>query len=391
MSSFSGKVAISGVGRSAVGRKTLRAPADLLADAVLAALDDAGLNRRDIDGITSYPGRMSGTSGMSPIGVPEAINALGLKVRWHSNSYEGPAQASALFIAAMAVAAGVARHVVVFRCLTESSAQWNGRRGIGDGDGRIGGWHAWTVPMGAPSAVNWAALYADRIMYEHGLTREQLGAQAVFQRDCAQYDPQAIMHGKPMTLDDYLGARMISDPLCLFDCDVPIDGAVAVIVSAMEAARDQRQPPISIEAIGAGLTQSFTADQRRDMTTMAAHDAAANLWAATDLKPADVDVAALYDGFSIFVPMWLEALGFCGHGEAGQFIGDGQTRLDGAMPTNTGGGQLSGGRLHGYGHLYEMCVQLRGRGGRRQVAGAQVGVVGMGGGPLAGAVLLARY
>lgn len=387
---FASKVAVSGIGRSAIGRKTMVAPTRLLADAVDEALADAGLTRADIDGITTYPGRMKADTGMSPLGIHEAINALGLKVSWHSNCYEGPAQASALFIAAMAVASGVARHVLVFRCLNESSAQASGRRAIGAGEQSIGGWNSWNVPMGAVSAVNWAAFHASRIMHEAGLKREQLGMQAVLQRENAQHDPRAVMRGKTLTLEEYLEARMISDPLCLFDCDVPIDGAVAVIMSSLEAARDCRKPPLRLMAIGAGLSEPFTSDQRRDMTTMAAHDAAAALWRNTDLKPSDVDVAGVYDGFSIFVPMWLEALGFCKRGEGGSFIQDGGTRLDGVTPTNTGGGQLSGGRMHGYGHLFEICTQLRGEADRRQVKSAAIGVVGMGGGPLAGTLLLAR-
>jgi acetyl-CoA acetyltransferase len=384
------KAAITGIGKSPIGRRTMRAPNDLLADAALAAIADAGLTRDDIDGVTTYPGRQSGDSGQAPVGTVEAINALGLKVRWHSGGPEGAAQASALMIAAMAVSTGQARHVLVFRCLNESSAQATGRRGIGEGGATIGGWLSWLVPMGSHSAVNWAAMYADRIMHEHGLTREQLGAQAIFQRECAQHDPSAIMHGKTLTMEDYLGARMISDPLGLFDCDVPIDGAAAMIVSAADAARDLRRPPLRIAAIGAGLTHAFTWHQQPDLTTMAAHDAAASMWAQTDIRPADVDVAGLYDGFSIFVPMWLEAFGFCGKGEGGAFIGAGQTRLDGAIPVNTGGGQLSAGRLHGYGLLHEVCTQLWGDGGGRQVSDARTGVVGMGGGPLAGAILLAR-
>jgi acetyl-CoA acetyltransferase len=387
---FGGQAAISGIGRSPIGRKTMRAPMDLLADAVLEALADAGLTRDDIDGVTTYPGRVGGSSGAGPVGTVEAINALGLKVRWHSGGPEGAAQASPLMVAALAVATGQARHVLVFRCLNESTAQATGRRGIGDGEPTVGGWLSWLVPMGASSAVNWAAMYASRIMHEFGLTREQLGAQAVFQRECAMHDPGAIMHGKPLTIDDYMNARMISDPLCLFDCDVPIDGAAVIIVSSIEAARDLRRPPLRIEAIGAGLAQAFTWDQQADLTKMAAHDAAASMWANTDLKPTDVDVAGLYDGFSIFVPMWLEALGFCKHGEGGPLIGAGQTRLDGMIPVNTNGGQLSSGRLHGYGLLHEVCVQLRGDGGGRQVKDAVIGVVGVGGGPIAGSVLLVR-
>ncbi|MBV9842361.1 MAG: thiolase family protein [Sphingomonadaceae bacterium] len=392
---LAGKAAISGIGRSRIERKGMTPPMILLAEAFKQALDDAGLVRDDIDGVCTYPGHRDGRDGMAPVGSTEAINALGLKVNWYQGGPEGAAQSSALMIAALAVATGQARHVLVFRCLNESSAQATGRRGIGERGGAsevatIGGWLSWLVPLGASSAVNWAAMYADRIMHEHGLTREQLGAQAVFQRECAQHDPGAIMHGKPLTMADYLSSRMISDPLCLFDCDVPIDGAACVIVSTIEAARDCKRPPLRIEAIGAGLEHGFTWHQRPDLTTMGAHDAAASMWATTDLKPSDVDVAGLYDGFSIFVPMWLEALGFCGLGEGGPFIGSGATRLDGAIPTNTNGGQLSSGRLHGYGLLWEVCTQLRGDGGARQVKDARVGVVGVGGGPIAGTVLLAR-
>jgi acetyl-CoA acetyltransferase len=254
---------------------------------------------------------------------------------------------------------------------------------------RVGGWFSWLLPMGALSATNWAAQFAQRRMYEFGATREQLGAQCVLQRANAQLNARALFNGKPMTMDDYLNARMISDPLGMFDCDIPIDGACVIIVSASDAARDCRKPPITIAAMGAALDRDSW-DQRADMTQMAALDACTDMWARTDLKPKDVDVAALYDGFSVFVPMWLEAFGFCKRGEGEAFIADGQTALTGSTPTNTGGGQMSAGRLHGFGHLHEACTQLWGEGGRRQVSKAQTAVVGMGGGPLAGAMLLQR-
>jgi acetyl-CoA acetyltransferase len=123
---------------------------------------------------------------------------------------------------------------------------------------------------------------------------------------------------------------------------------------------------------------------------MAAEDCGQDIWNNTDFQPKDVDIAAVYDGFSVFVPMWLEAFGLCGRGEGEAFIAAGHTALTGSLPTNTGGGQLSAGRLHGFGHLHEACTQLWGEGGGRQVAGAQTAVVGMGGGALAGAMLLHR-
>lgn len=384
--------AITGIGMSRLGRNLDRPCIDLLADAALEALADAGLSRDDVDGLTTYPGRTDSSPGMSPLGCGEVREALGLRTRWHSSSAEGPAQMSPLMIAAMAVSTGQARHVLCFRALTESSSQSAGRRAsvaIGSG-GRIGGWLSWLLPMGALSAANWAAQFAQRRAFEFGATREQIGMQCVLQRANAQANPRAVFHGKPMTLDDYLSARMISDPLGMLDCDIPIDGACAIVISAADRARDCRKAPIAIAAMGAGLTDRDSWDQRADLTQMAAHDAAQSMWANTGFKPADVDVAALYDGFSVFVPMWLEAFGFCGRGEGEAFIAAGGTALTGAMPTNTGGGQLSAGRLHGFGHLHEACTQLWGEGGERQVAHARTAVVGMGGGPLAGAMLLHR-
>jgi acetyl-CoA acetyltransferase len=163
-----------------------------------------------------------------------------------------------------------------------------------------------------------------------------------------------------------------------------------VIVSAADAARDCARAPLTIEAMGSALESQETWDQRADLTTMGAHDACADLWSRTDMKPADVDVLALYDGFSIFVPYWLEAFGFCGHGEAKDFIAEGHIGPGGRYPVNTGGGQLSGGRLHGFGLLHEACVQLWGEGGGRQVKDAKAAVCGMGGGFIAGSMLIRR-
>jgi acetyl-CoA acetyltransferase len=195
-----------------------------------------------------------------------------------------------------------------------------------------------------------------------------------------------------MTLDDYLNARLIATPFGLFDCDVPCDGATAVIVSRRERAADLRRPPIQVEAVGTALRGRPSWDQFDDLTTMANRDAAAHLWSRTDLRPRDVAVAEIYDGFSFLALSWLEALGFCEVGEGGPFIdGGARIALDGALPLNTHGGQLSAGRLHGYGFLHEACVQLWGEGGARQVPGdPRVAVAAAGGGNTCGCLLLSR-
>jgi acetyl-CoA acetyltransferase len=171
-----------------------------------------------------------------------------------------------------------------------------------------------------------------------------------------------------------------------------VDGATAVIVSRRDLASDLRRPAIGVEAVGSALHGRPSWEQFDDLTTMAARDAGAMLWRRTDLRPSDVDVAELYDGFSFIALTWLESLGFCGKGEGGPFIEGGKRiALDGEIPLNTNGGQLSGGRLHGYGFLHEACLQLWGEGGERQVPGdPEVAVAAAGGGPLAGCLLLTR-
>ena len=385
-------VVISGIGMSPVGRKLGRTGISLTIEAALAAIADAGLTRDDIDGLSSYPGANDASPGMSPTGVPELKDALRLPLNWYSGGGETPGQLGALFNAVAAVSAGLATHALVFRTVTESSAQTAGRRAsvVGSGGGRVGGPMQWMVPFHAVSAANWVGMYAQRYMHDYGLRREHLGQISVNARRHAMLNPNAVFRD-PLSLDDYMNARMVSWPLGLYDCDVPCDGSVAVIVSSAAAAADLRNV-VRIEAIGAALHGRDSWDQRADLTTMASHDAAAMMWARTDLKPADVDSAHLYDGFTYLTLQWLEALGFFPKGEAAGYLEAGEARigLGGELPLNTNGGQLSGGRMHGYGYLHEACVQLRGEGGDRQVAGAEVSVVAAGGGPLGGCMLLTK-
>ncbi len=385
---------ISGIGQSAVGRRLGRGALDLTIDAALEAIADAGLTVADIDGLASYPGAFPGPPGFSGPGTPDVQDALRLEVDWHRGGIEGAAQLSAVVDAAAAVHAGLARHVLVYRTVTESSAQANGREGIGlsgGGPPKMGGTLQWSIPMRAYSAANWLAMNCQRHMHEFGTTPEQLAQIALNGRRNAQRNPKAV-YRDPMTMDDYLAARMITTPFRLFDCDAPVDGSTALIVSAPSHASAVDHPVARFEAVGTALRGRPSWDQFDDMTTMAARDAGAALWERTSLTPADVDVAELYDGFSFLAMVWLEALGFCGHGESGPFIEDGtRIALDGELPLNTHGGQLSAGRLHGYGFIHEAVLQLRGEAGDRQVAGRpEVAAVANGGGPVAGSLLLVR-
>jgi acetyl-CoA acetyltransferase len=192
-----------------------------------------------------------------------------------------------------------------------------------------------------------------------------------------------------MTMDDYLQARPITTPFGLYDCDVPCDGAVAVVVSAVDTARDLARPPVLVEAVGTQITERIEWDQSTLTHEPQTIGQSAHLWTRTSLRPADVDVAELYDGFTFNCLSWIEALGFCGIGEAKDFLDGGKNiARDGMLPLNTHGGQLSHGRTHGMGLVHEAIVQLRGDGGARQVAGARVAVVSTGGLAPSGVLLL---
>jgi acetyl-CoA acetyltransferase len=390
------RAALTGIGQSQVGRRLGRDPLALTAEACLAAIHDAGLTTRDIDGLSTYPGAaISGAPGFSGASISDVHEMLRLDLDWFSGGVELPGQLGAAINACAAVATGLARHVLCFRTVWESTAQGEGpRAGIGAGGGgsfRASGIMEWTLPFGAASAACWIAMMAQRHFFEYGTTREQLGQIAVNARRNAGRNPKAI-YRDPMSLDDYLAARIITTPFGLYDCDVPVDGSTAFIISNLEAAKDLRKPPLQVEAVGSALHGRPSWDQFDDLTSMAARDAAKMMWQRTDLRPADVDVAELYDGFSFITLSWLESLGFCPVGEGGPFVEGGERiALDGEIPLNTHGGQLSAGRLHGFGFLHEACVQLWGEGGERQVAGSpRVAVAAAGGGPLAGCLLLTR-
>jgi acetyl-CoA acetyltransferase/uncharacterized OB-fold protein len=382
---------LSGVGQSQIGRRLLRTDLDLTCEAAFAAIADAGLRPEDVDGLACYPGPLgAGAPGFAGPGTAEVQDALGLTLGWHGSGGEGPAQIAPVMLASLAVAAGLCRHVLVYRTVTEATAAaGTGRLGIGAGSRSVSGFAQWLIPFGAMSAANWLALHAVRHMHEYGTRREHLGEIALTARAHAALNPAAV-YREPLTLDAYLAARLVTWPFGLYDCDVPVDGATAVVVSARDTARDLAKPAVRIHAVGSSIRGRPVWDQWEDLTTMAARDAAEQLWARADVGPADVHTAQLYDGFSWLTLAWLEALGFCGRGEAGPFVEGGRIRLGGALPVNTWGGQLSGGRLHGFGFLAEAMRQLRGECGARQVPGCEVAVVAAGGGPIAGCMLLTR-
>lgn len=388
---FERRAVISGIGQSAVARQIPRSGLQLTLDAIVAAVADAGLGVDDIDGLAMFPGGgKTNLPGYANGNLYEVQDALGITTTWRQGQVEG--MSLPIYGPAQAVATGEARHVVIWRTVKEGSAARNagGRPAYGSVHAEAEGPLAWLLPVGALSPVCQVAPYATRYMYEHGVTREQLAWIPITQRAHAGRNPDAV-YRDPLSMDDYLGSRMISSPICLFDCDVPVDGSTAIVVSAMETAADLRAP-VRIEAMAGVIDGRPSWEQWQDMGRVG-YATAAEMWNRTDLAPGDVDVAQLYDGFTIEVVWWLEAMGFCATGEAGAFVeGGSRISLGGELPINTWGGQLSGGRLHaGFGHTAEAVRQLRGEAGDRQVEGAEVAAVTNVGGFEAGAALLTRW
>jgi acetyl-CoA acetyltransferase len=379
---------ISGIGMSEVGVRLTRSAMGLTMDAIKEAVADAGLTLDQIDGVSTYPGKMQQFLGFSPIGVDEVIEACGLKTRWHTGAAESTAQLGSIADAAAAVRSGMARHVICFRTVYEAAALARPeefppleRRKDVSGNSQ------WVSPFGAFSAACWTAQFAMRHMKRYGMTREQLAQIAINDHRNAALNPRAIVK-EPLTLDKYMEARLITTPFCLFDCDRFTDCSTVVIVSAGDALGDVTATPIRIAA-SAGSCERYSWDQAE---WASAYPTGRDLWKNTDYTVNDLDTVQLYDGFAFQPITWLEGLGVCAVGEGHSFI-EGGTRiaLDGELPMNTGGGQLGWGRLHGFGYAYESVVQLRGQGGARQIKGdPKLAVATSGGGPMAAALLLAR-
>ena len=231
---------------------------------------------------------------------------------------------------------------------------------------------------------------ASQYFHRYGADRDMLSWIALNGRANAARNPHAV-YRDPMTADDYFNARMITTPFGLFDCDVPIDGSVAIIVSAADTVPDLAKHPIRVEAVGTQILERISWEQDTVTHEPQVLGSTAHMWSRTSMTPADIDVALIYDGFTFNAVSWIEGLGLCGLGEAKDWLDGGKRiALGGEMPVNPHGGQLSEGRTHGFGFLYEAVAQLRHEAGERQVLGAEVAAVTSGGGTPSGVLLLTR-
>lgn len=358
------KAVIQGVGASRQGKFPDATPMSLAREAFLAALEDAGLDKDDVDGLLTMPGTTS------PEG-PKHYLALGEHLGidpWYTGSMSmGGATACALVHnAAMAVATGLANVVV---CLFADTARTGGSRFDASG-GRDEPWGIWGMLGNAANS----AMGARRHMALYGTTSEQLGWVAVNGRRNAALNPNAIMR-EPITLADHQASRPIVEPLRLLDCCLISDGAVAVIVTAPERAADAPHPPVAIWGMGQGHTLQ-TLERREWWYLPHQRDCISRAYRMAGVGPDEVDVAQLYDNFSIAVLLWLEHAGFCAPGDSGPFVEGGERiAIGGDLPVNTAGGNLSESYMQGWLHLVEGVRQIRGECGDRQVADAEVCLV----------------
>ena len=392
------QTAITGIGQSKISRGADKSALGLTIDAALGAISNAGLKREDIDGMACWPGGTGEANGFAPVGIPMLQDALRLKLNWYSNASETAGQFGALFNAIGAISAGLARHVLVYRTMYEATARKTSFANALNKPGeRVYGIFNWYAPYHVYAAALQQALFFNAYVHKSGIKPEQVAQIAINGRKNAALNPAAV-YRTPITLDDYMNAPIIATPLRLLDCDVPIDGATAIILSHRDAAKDLPNPVTWIEAVGSSMhyRNSWTQMEGDALATQCQPEVAKKMWNRTDLTVKDIDVAELYDGFSYHTINWLENLGVCDRWGAKDFIDGGQRiALDGEFPINTNGGALSAGRMHAYGQVHEACLQLWGQAGVRQVKGKHAGgpkvaVLTTAGGPLAGSFLLAR-
>lgn len=331
----------------------------------MAALEDAGLPPEKLDGIATH---RVGDS----IPAPVVAQALGLvDPHYYVDHFGGGGSSHALVAqAAMAVASGVAEHVVCYRAINARSEFRMG------GTGRAPVEHVETqyqAPYGYMAPPQYYAMIARAYLDAYGADERHLGAVALSERANAANNPRAMMR-TPISFEEYCASRMIAEPLRLLDCCLETDVGIAVLVTTPERARDLRKPPVLIQGAAWGGGAMLYSTGRPDLTTSSAAAMAPRLFASAGLAPRDVDFANFYDCFTIAVLLQLEDYGFCAKGEAGAFVLDGQHRMGGLLPVNPHGGFLSEGYAHGMNHIAEAVQQLRGEAGARQVAGATVGL-----------------
>lgn len=358
------KAAVVGIGETEYSKASGRTELSLACEAIKKAADDAGISVDEIDGLVRYD--------MDPVDEVALTSSLGLKnLRWMSHTgYGGTGGNATVVHAATAIAAGIADTVVCYRSLNERSGARYGQASTWMSE-KVGGHEQFQMPWGLLTPAQAFGMFARRHMVEFGWTSEQFGAVAVALRTHGSMNPRAMMR-KPITLEDHQASRMIADPLHLLDCCIESDGGCAVIVTRADKARSLKQKPVLIAGASQGSgTRARGIVFRDDLATTEATYTAKDVYASAGLGPQDIDAVMIYDHFTPFIPMALEAYGFCGRGEGGAFVEGGRIHFDGELPVNTHGGNHSEAYIHGLPHVIEATRQLRGT-STAQVADCEV-------------------
>jgi acetyl-CoA acetyltransferase len=364
------RVAVVGYAQSPIERHAARPLGALAVDVAREAIADAGLAVPDVDGFTTgalFPtaGDHAVVDGVSTVSANWLAQHLGVQPRYASG-FQGYGQLpGAVALAAHALSSGAADHVLVHRALHNPAGRYHATARV-----EARGAEQWTMPQGFFGPLAMIALPTNEYLHRYGATRESLAAVVVEARKHGARLPWSSWYERPLTADEYLAAPMLADPICRFDCDRPVDGVAAFVLTTAERARDLPHRPVYVAGIAHGqpakhrLPLHWPLDDVMDVGSTVA----ARLWERAGLGPSDVDLPQVYDGFSPFVWFWLEVLGFCPRGEAHRFVSGGGIDADtpGALPALSGGGALGNGRMHGVPQMLECYLQLSGRAGERQ-------------------------
>jgi acetyl-CoA acetyltransferase len=379
------KAAIVGVGQTEFSRDSGRSTLRMALEAILEALDDAGLRPEDVDAIV----KMSANDDIFEIDLLRSLNLRNLRY-FNEIPHGGGAACGTIASAVAAIVAGMADVVVTFRSLNERSER---RFGISAMGGGVTHWRQYYLPHGLVTPAQWVAIFGQRYLYEYGATTEDFGRVSVLTRKHAATNPHAMMYGRPIALEDHANSRWIAEPLRLLDCTLDTDGASATVVVSAEKAKTLKGLPAYIAAAAQGTgsrAEMMTSYQRDSLARLEECEAtAAALYPTAELTPDDIDVAEIYDPFTPMVLMQLEAYGFAKPGESPRLFLDGSLELDGRWPMNTHGGHLGEGYLHGFGHIVEATRQIRGT-AVNQVQGAKTVLVTAGVGVPTSAIILSR-
>ena len=352
------EAAIVGVGQTRYSKNSGVSELALACEAVRGAIADAGLEAREVDGLVTF---LMDSSDEVEVARNVGLGDLTLLSRV---AYGGGAAVPLIHQAAMAVATGVCRNVVVYRAL-------NGRSGLRMGQGVSGEivtsdlihW-SWYMPFGMLTPASWVALAATRYMHETGASEESFAQVALSTRKHAVNNPAAAFYKKPLTREEYFASRMICEPLRLYDCCQETDGGCALLVTSAARARDAKQKPAWVRGVSQAAfdgQEQMTSFYRPSMAWLPEMELAGRIaYEQAGLAPADIDATALYDAFSVEVLMQLEALGFCARGEGASFVKGGALEVGGRLPNNTHGGLLSEAYIHGVNNIAEGVRLIRG-------------------------------